>query len=193
MPTGRCINTIGQTVKRTLQNLVYCICLLALAYGWSVVARRGYMTPEVGVALNWACPPEDLYYPLASGGISKGNRNYEFLVSHKYVGRHGLQISIARTKTTLTVTDNRFNFTKEITVTLEIEQEGKQLLRKSERSGRQFWGRDRQGSEFCVYKFPSEIAVRGPVLCRVVLDGDIDSLFNQSSAPIIEIRKLSDE
>ncbi len=178
-------------MKRTAKNLGVSFCVLALAFGWSVAARRGYVTPEVGIALNWFFPPPDLYLPLASAKLAKGERNYEFKISHKYTGRYGVVISILRTMKPFSPQDT--SVTRYVTVTLEIEKEGTLLLRRSERSGRQFWGRDREGSEFCVYRFPGDFAAREPVLCRVSVEGGTDFLLDARNDPVVEIRKLPDE
>ena len=160
-------------------------CLLALLVGVSVAARHAYLFPAYGSALNFLSPPRDLWIPLASEQVQKGVRKYEFIVSHKYPGNHEVQISIPRQK-------GLDPLPGDLRVTLEIGAEGEIPIKRSG-SGACFWGIKRQGASFCSYSFPRDIASRGNAICRVLIEGDIDSLLKRYGNVMVEITKGSDE
>jgi hypothetical protein len=80
----------------------------------------------------------------------------------------------------------------ELTVTLEIVQEGKIRMKRSGTGG-SFWGIERQGAEFCRYSFPKDFSSREKVVCRVLIEGDADSLLDRYGDVVVAIAKGSDK
>ena len=165
--------------------LLLLACLLALWIGVSVAARHAYLLPDYGSVLNLFFPPDDVWAPLASAQVQKGVRKYEFTVSHKYPGNHEVKISIPRQK-------GLEPLPTELTVTLEIVQEGKIRMKRSGTGG-SFWGIERQGAEFCRYSFPKDFSSREKVVCRVLIEGDADSLLDRYGDVVVAIAKGSDK
>jgi hypothetical protein len=161
------------------------VCLLALWIGVSVVARHAYLLPGYGSVLNLFFPPDDVWGPLASSKVQKGVRKYEFTLSHKYPGNHEVEISIPRQ-------NGLEPLPVELIVTLEIEQEGKIRLKRSDAGG-SFWGIERQGAAFCRYSFPEDISSRDKVVCHVLIEGDADSLIDRYGDLVVAIAKRSDK
>ncbi len=169
-------------MKKALLLLAF---LLTLWIGVSAAARHAYLLPGYGSALNLFFPPNDMWVPLASAQVEKGVRNYEFTVSHRYPGNHEVVVSIPRQK-------GLEPLPTELLVTLEIEQEGQVLMKRSG-AGSSFWGIERQGENFCRYSFPEDVSSREDVVCRVLVEGDFDSLLDRYTDLAITIRKGSDK
>ncbi len=168
-------------MKRNIILVPLFLALLALAGAAFVV----FLFPAYGTISRLLFPPKDLYAPLASMPIKKEVRKYEFIVQHKYPGAHEVRISIPRQ-------NGMESLLNDLTVTLDIEQEGKSLMKRSG-SGEAFWGIKRQGAGFCRYNFPTDLSSRGNVICKVAIAGDIDSLLDRYRDLIVEIIKGSDE
>lgn len=171
---------------RSLKSiLLLSSCLLAVWLGVSAAARHAYCLPRYGSVLNLLFPPDDLWTPLASTPVQKGVRDYEFTISRKYPGNHVVQISTPRQKGLEPIS-------AELTVTLEIEQEGKIWMKKVG-IGSSFWEIERQGVEFCRYSFPQDISSREKVVCRVLVEGDSDLLLDRYGDVAVAIVKGSDK
>lgn len=144
------------------------------------------MLPHFGTLLLLVSPPDDLFESLVSEDISDNKREYEFLITHKYLGNHVVDISFKR----LPSMESAEN---DLKVKFAVENNGKILYANVAGKGWGYWGKNRSGLSFQMYKVPEDLPIRVPLKAKVYIDGDISTFLERYGPAELIIRKSSDE
>jgi hypothetical protein len=145
--------------------------------------------PNLGPLLSLVFPPPDLYEPLAEETLFPDKMVYFLKVSHKYVGRHGISITIP---SSIPIGSDAGG--NSIEISSRFFSGAKIMLeRPKEIATRQFWGNDRYGFHFNDYVVPAEVPTSEHLLVEVTVHGDLEKFLDQNKRASVSVSKFSDE
>lgn len=164
--------------------------LLGVAlYGARQPIQQGKFLANLGPLLSLAFPPPDLYQTLAEEKLSSDKMVYTLKVSHKYVGNHGISITIPASipvgsgveKDAIEISSRFFSGSKMI------------LEKPKEKAMRHFWGTSTYGFHFNDYVVPTEVPTYEQLLVEVTVHGNFKKFLDQNKMAIITVSKFSDQ
>jgi hypothetical protein len=148
--------------------------------------QQGKFLAELGPILSLMFPPEDLYIPLAVKELTGGKIVYTFEFDHKYVGHHGVEISVPGS----TPFDN---IEPDLQVILEVFEGDTLFYRDGPMKGSGFWGRNDHGLHFVRYGVPEDLPVSRQLTAKITISGDLDEFLKDRGGTTLRITKVSDE
>jgi len=148
--------------------------------------QRGKMLPGFGEVLLLVSPPKDLFEPLAMQEISPNQQEYDFVIKHKYVGNHVIDISVGR----LGSMDKLKNDFK---VRCIVQKDGQVLYDETLDKGWSYWGGSSDGLTFQRYRVPQDLPIDTLLKVKVIIEGDLNSFVSDYGPTKLIIRKGSDE
>jgi len=207
---------MGVRSRRTLIITPLILFLLpflagALLYLFRTPIQQGKILHDMGPLLNLVFPADDLYDPRATVELEPGINDYVFNFSHKYVGRHSVEISSPREiqDPKSRIQDQGTGYTngsrrglpgsgtghdvEDLRVVLEVYQDGRVLYYAEQSRGSKFWGRDDYGLHFNSYRAPRHLPLAEELTARVTITGDVDGYLSKHGKAFLSITKMSDE
>jgi hypothetical protein len=181
----------GIRSRRTLLTVSLTFLLLpflvvALLYIFRTPIQQGKFLADMGPLLSLVFPADNLYLPLATIEVKSEQKEYEIEFSHKYVGRHAVEISSPKGSG---YERDQQNFR----VILEVFQGGKVVYRAGPSRGSRFWGKDDYGLHFTTYRVPKDLPVRTELTAKVIITGDLDAYLSKHGEAFLSMTKMSDE
>jgi hypothetical protein len=148
--------------------------------------QQGKFLAQLGPILSLVFPAEDLYVPLALVRLEPGKVEYSLDFTHKYVGYHGVEISIpGKSKIG--------KMEPELRISLKVF-EGQALLYSDEPDkGYGFWGKEDHGLHFARYRVPEDLPVSKPLRAKITISGDLSGFLEGREGTVLSITKMSDE
>ena len=147
--------------------------------------QQGKLLPQFGTILILVSPPDDLWVPIWEAKLRHDKKEYQFEMSHKYVGNHVVDLSFKKLRSMETA-ENNFE------IDFVVKQEGTVLYSYNSERGSPFWGRDKSGLTFIRYRVPDDLPIRTKLNAIVRINGDIKEFINHYGAITLSIRKGSD-
>jgi hypothetical protein len=160
--------------------------VVALLYIFRTPIQQGKVLVDMGPLLSLVFPADDLYLPLTTIEVTSDQTEYEIKFSHRYVGRHVVEISSPEGSG---YERDQQNFR----VILEVFQGGKVVYRAGPSKGSRFWGKEDYGLHFNTYQVPKDLPVRTELTARVTITGDIGAYLAKHGEAFLSITKMSDE
>lgn len=160
--------------------------VVALLYIFRTPIQQGKVLADMGPLLNLVFPADDLYLPLTTIELTSDQKEYEIKFSHRYVGRHVVEISSPKGS-------RHERDQQNFQVTLEVFQGGKVVYRAGPSRGSKFWGKDDYGLHFTTYRVPNDLPVRTELTAKVIITGDLESYLKNHQTAYLNITKMSDE
>ncbi len=147
--------------------------------------QQGKILPKIGPLLLLISEPKDLWKPLASNIISKDRQEYEFFITHKYVGNHDMVISFKRLEPMEIAEHN-------LKIRLTVEKDGKILYDRMTQKAISYWGKEDSELMFQRYEVPEDLPVNTLLKAKVYIEGDIGDFIKRYGPTKIVLKKGSD-
>ena len=109
--------------------------------------QQGKLLPQFGSILILVSPPDDLRNPLGEEKLSHNKKEYQFEISHKYVGNHSVDLSFKKLKI-MEAAENDFD------VELIVKHNGALIYSNKMEKGSPYWGKNKSGLIFINYRVP---------------------------------------
>jgi len=180
------VRSRGRLIAAPLILFLLPFLAAALLYLFRTPVQQGKILSGMGPLLNIVFPAEDLYDPLVTVDLEPGINDYILSFSHRYVGRHAVEISSPRGSG---FEDAQQNFH----VTFEVFHDGRIAYYAEQLKGSMFWGKDDHGLHFNTYRVPKNLPVGYELTARVTVRGDVDDYLEKHGAARLRITKMSDQ
>lgn len=205
------VRSRGRLIAAPLILFLLPFLAAALLYLFRTPVQQGKILSGMGPLLNIVFPAEDLYDPLVTVDLEPGINDYILSFSHKYVGRHAVEISSLReiqdprsqTQNPGSGNTNQSrsdlgswgteNDIGNLHVVLEVSLNGRVIYYAEQLKGSMFWGKDDHGLHFNTYLVPKNLPLGKELTARVTIRGDPDGYLEKHGAARLSITKMSDE
>lgn len=147
--------------------------------------QQGKVLPQFGAILILVSPPDDLWAPLGEAKLNPDKKEYQFEISHKYVGNHVVDLSFEKLK----VMERAKN---DFEVELIVKHKDALIYSNKSERGASHWGKDKSGLTFIHYRVPDDLSVRTKLNTTIKIKGDIKQFIEQYGTTTLSIRKGSD-
>ncbi|MFC1753625.1 hypothetical protein ACFL96_09575 [Thermoproteota archaeon] len=163
------------------------LCFVAfLGINKDQIIQGKMLSPKIGSLLLLAVPPEDLFVPLASVDLKADQREYEFIIIHKYVGNHGAFIKFRRPESMDEITGIGLK------ARLTVEQDGEMIYDKTSDIQSRYWGKSESGLSLNPYYVPDDLPVGIALKVKVFIEGDIGDILERFEDVKVVLCKGSD-
>lgn len=150
-------------------------------------AREGKILPGWGKLSLLMAEPVDLWIPLAEAPLQTNQSEYYFKYSHKYVGRHNIQIIFSNSDLDVWKIEK-----DDLTLTLEIIDSGNVVFKKETKDAFRFKGLRGNGLSYIKYSASNDLPVGVELDAKVTVKGDIGNFVQKFGSAKLVIKKGSD-
>ena len=176
------------TKKKILASILTFILITPIILGILIKpAQKGLIFPAFGKLSLLFCEPKDLWSPIAEEVITKQKRNYEFTITHKYVGNYNVSIIFANNEIDI------WKIKKDnISFTVKFNDKSKQLLLKETTFVGAFKGLCGNGLSYIKYSLPEELPINKELNLTIEIKGNLEDFVTKYGTSRVVIRKGSD-
>jgi hypothetical protein len=148
--------------------------------------QQGKFFADLGPTLSFLFPASDLYSPLVEKTLSPEMRDYNFDLSHKYVGNHVVSVEV--------VSDAPVNWDYEesLNVIIKVKNGDTVIFTDSANQGSPYRGKRRSGFSYVRYSVPGDIPVSKNLAMEVFFDKGLPQFLKKYKSANIIVRKTSD-
>ncbi len=173
------------SITLTVLFVVIPLCFILFLAIFKTQVQRGKILPSFGPLLSLVSPPEDLWVPIASTALELNKIEYNFNLSHKYVGNHDVGISVQKMQGIGSIGND-------LIMDFSLKHHDNISLSKTTQSIGTFWGRKDCGLRFLTYQVPDIVPVDKPIKAKVIIRGNIEEFISSYGEATLYIKKGSD-